>query len=96
MLAILPAFDAAFEARESLRDVAQPSFDGSQASVQAGNLAPEEAPDREHGEGVDQHFHSSSVDAGSRYWQPRAEVWDAPDDKPRVAGLFLGLHSAVT
>ena len=59
MLTILPALDAAFEAREPLRDIAQPPLYGTQASIQAGNLAPEEPADREHGESVDQHFHSS-------------------------------------
>ena len=61
MLAILPALDAAFEAREPLRYVAQPPLDGPQAPIQAGNLAPEEPADREHGESVDQHLHSPSV-----------------------------------
>ena len=72
MLAILPTLDAALEAREPLRDIAQPSLNGSQASIQAGNLAPEEPTNCEHGESVDQHFHLQSVDEGSRYWQPRA------------------------
>ncbi len=71
MLAILPALDAAFEAREPLRDIAQPSLDGSQASIQAGNLAPEEAADREYGKGVEQYVHTHNVDEGSRYRQPR-------------------------
>ena len=72
MLAILPTLDAAFEAREPLRDIAQPSRDGSQASIQAGNLAPEEAADREHGKGIEQYAHTHSVDEGSRCRQPRA------------------------
>ena len=59
MLAILPALDAAFKAREPLRDVAQPPLNGPQSSIQAGNLAPEEPADREHGKSVDQHLHSS-------------------------------------
>ena len=70
MLAILPALDAAFKARESLRDIAQPSLDGSQASIQAGKLAPEEPADGEHGESVDQHLHLQSVNESSRCWQP--------------------------
>ena len=77
MLAILPAFEAAFEARESLRDIAQPSLNGLQASVQAGNPAPEEPADREHGESVDQHLHPRSVDEGGRYWQPWAAACGA-------------------
>ena len=57
MLAILPAFDATLEARETLGDIAQSSLDGPHASIQAGDLAPEEPADREHREGVDQYVH---------------------------------------
>ncbi len=48
MPAILPALDSTLEASESLRDIAQSPLDGSQASIQTGNLTPEETADREH------------------------------------------------
>ena len=58
MLAILPAFDTAFEARQALRDIAQSALYGTEASIQAGDLPPEEPADRKHGQGIDQHLHS--------------------------------------
>ena len=78
MLAILPSLDAAFEAREPLRDIAQPSLDGSQASIQAGNLAPEEAADREHGKGIEQYVHAHSVDEAAGTGNPGR--WPAARD----------------
>ena len=60
MLPILPAFDAALETCQSLRDIAQAALDGAESSIQTGDLAPEEPADRKHREGVDQYLHVPS------------------------------------
>ncbi len=69
MLVVLPALDAALEAREPLRDIAQPSLDGPHASIQARDLPPEETADGEHGEGIDQYVHTRKIDGNGRQRQ---------------------------